>query len=96
MMKPYQYNWKMREIYELCLRSLKPGGYLALIIKDYYSGSLHELGYDSWLMLMDVGFVHQDWVRWKPPGTQFKADHTSRRRRVVDEHIIIVHRPIDC
>ena len=94
MMRPFQYNQKMREIYQLCLESLKPGGYLALIIKDYYSGELQELGYRSWQMLMRVGFVHQDWFRWMPPGTQFKADHRALGHRTVDdEHIIIVRRP---
>ena len=96
MMKPFEYSLKMRQIYGLCLQSLKPGGYLALIIKDYYSGQLHELGWRSWQTLLRVGFEHQDWFRWMPPGTQFKADHRKLGHRVVeDEHIIIVRRPLN-
>ena len=95
MMKPFEYSVKMRQIYSLCLQSLKPGGYLALIIKDYYSGTLQEIGWRAWQTLLRVGFEHQDWFRWMPPGTQFKADHRKLGHRVVeDEHIIIVRRPL--
>lgn len=95
MMKPFEYSLKMRQIYGLCLESLKPGGYLALIIKDYYSGTLQEIGWRAWQTLLRVGFQHQDWFRWMPPGTQFKADHRKLGHRVVeDEHIIIVRKPL--
>ncbi len=95
-LNPFKFNLKMGEIYRLCYQSLKPGGCLAVIIKDFYSGELHQLGMQSMQKLMQLGgFEYQNWFRWMPPGTR-SAYHKKMDHRVVeDEHIIMVRKPLD-
>ena len=91
----FYYNRLMRDIYDKCFKTLKPGGTLALIIKDRMEhGKIISLSGSAVRSLYAAGFVQQDWFRWKPPGQVFLQIHKLHGHKVMEyEELIIMVKP---
>ncbi len=88
----FMFAQEMRKLYKLSYDSLKPGGYLCIIIKDRIrAGIKDELGKAAFDAMRQVGFTPDIWERWAPPGSAFTKSHRFKGRRVIeDEHLIVM------
>lgn len=91
----FRFNIAMKQIYQKCLDSVRPGGFLALLIKDAMrQQKVTPLGWHHVQMLGKAGWEMDSWVQWDAPGMQFKDIHRAQGHKVVEgEHIIVMRRP---
>jgi DNA modification methylase len=93
----FMYNMKMTQMYQLCYQSIRPGGTLSVILKDYtLKGKRVYLS--DWLnkTCHAAGFELYAWFKRYSPGTGFLRLWKSRGLEVVeDEDIVVYRKPSD-
>jgi hypothetical protein len=86
---------EMAKVYDRCIKTLKPGGTMTLIVKDHMEKRKRvELSLGAFNACLRVGFKPKDWFKWKAPGSVYTSIYRARGWEVVeDEDIIIVQKP---
>jgi DNA modification methylase len=90
------YNQQMEKIYIKCFQTLRPGGTMTVIIKDFIKDQKRQF-ISNWVekVCLRAGFEMKDWFKWDAPGTFFHSMRKARGENVVDEEeIIIVRKPV--
>jgi len=91
----FMYSMMMGDIYGLAAQSIRPGGTLTIIIKDYIENGKRQY-ISKWVTTSCVkaGLELMDWFKWNAPGGPFLNIYRSRGWPVVeDEDIIIMRKP---
>lgn len=89
------YNQEMEKIYKLCLQSVRPGGTLSIIIKDYIEND-KRVFLSDWVVkvCLRMGWKQYDWYKWPALGSPYTRIYRAQGRNTVDdEDIIIFQRP---
>jgi hypothetical protein len=92
----FMYTQLMGEIYGLCAKSIRPGGTLTVIIKDYIENQKRQY-ISKWVSTscIKAGLELKDWFKWNAPGGPFLNIYRSRGWEVVeDEDIMVFRRPL--
>jgi hypothetical protein len=92
----FMYTQMMGDIYGLAAKSIRPGGTLTVIIKDYIENAKRQY-ISKWVTTSCVkaGLQLRDWYKWNAPGGPFLAIYRSRGwPTVTDEDILIFERPL--
>ncbi len=91
----FLYNMEMEKIYKLCLQSVRPGGKMAILIKDYIEKQ-QRVFLSDWVQrsCIKMGWEQSDWFKWDAPGGPFLAMYRSYGWETVDdEDLMIFRRP---
>ena len=91
-MKQFAFNRQMNLFYQYAFRALKPGGKIALVIKDRINkGQRIGYGVQHIKFATKAGFTLGDWHRREAIGQVFGHFNKSRGiRQIEDEHIILL------
>lgn len=89
----FLYNQAMERVYRLCYESLTPGGTLTIVIKDRIEKG-NRTYLSKWVdrVCKKMGFIQQDWFKWKTPGHGFTKIAASQGKDVVWDEDIIIYR----
>ncbi len=92
----FMWMQEMKKLYKLCLDALKPGGYVACIVKDRISkGVKEELGYRTLQDMQDMGYEVHAWERLFMAGSHYTKWHKSKGTEVIqEEHLIMMQKPL--
>lgn len=93
----FMYNMEMEKIYKLCYQSVKPGGTMTVVIKDYIEKG-ERVYLSNWVMkvCIKLGFEQMDWFKWPAPGSPFTNIYRSQGKLVVeDEDVLIFSKPYE-
>ena len=95
-MPEFMFRNNMKKVYELCFKNTKPGGYMAIIIKDKISkGEREELGLWCARTAIMAGWEVSDWFRSEHIGKLWGNFNLKRGiRQITDEHNIIFRKPL--
>ncbi len=94
-MKEFQFNRAMRQVYQACFKANKPGGYMALIIKDRMKDGI-RVGYGvrHVTMALQSGYEVFEWYQREAIGQIWGYFNRNKGiKGVEDEHIIIMRKP---
>lgn len=92
-LNPFVFKFEMQKVYKGIQQSLRPGGYMAVVIKDMMeAGSRKLLSVDTVRMANEEGFELVEWHKWLPPGSSFKQVARSKGKNTVDDEDIIIFR----
>jgi len=94
-MKEFQFNRAMKQVYAACFKANKPGGYMALIIKDRMKdGKRVGYGVHHTTMAIQAGYEVFKWFQREAIGQIWGYFNRNKGiQGVEDEHIIIMRRP---
>lgn len=87
----FLYNMEMEKIYKLLYQSVKVGGTISIIIKDYVEQG-KRVYLSDWVtkVCIRAGFSMTDWFKWEPKGTPYQALWKKKGVAVIaDEDILI-------
>ncbi len=92
----FMWMQEMKKVYKLCLQALKPGGFVACIVKDRISkGVKEEFGLRTMRDMQDIGFDVYDWQRLYMAGSHYTKWHQSQGTTVIkEEHLIMMQKPL--
>jgi len=81
---------EMQKVYRLLFESIKPGGYLALITRDFHQKERVYLTNDVLKDAARAGFELSQWLKWECPQSAFvNASKLKGGRAIEDEDIMI-------
>lgn len=91
----FMFNRAMKDVYFKCYQSLKPGGWMVIIIKDNIrNGTRVELSLQTVRICAELGFSPTEWYKHKHIGKLWGNYNRNRGTRTVeDEDIIMFRRP---
>lgn len=89
----FHYNQEMAKVYKLCYQSLKPGGSMAIIIKDNISNN-RRIYLSRWVEIVcgKIGFKLTDWFKREAAGSPFLQFRRAKGKITVDDEDIMVFR----
>lgn len=92
----FMFDRQMTRIYQLCFNLLKPGGYIAIIIKDqYHAGVRIEFGLMHMKLMSRAGFMPYEWHQREAIGALHGRRNIARGiKQVEDEHILMLRKPL--
>lgn len=87
----FMYNQTMEKIYKKCFDSIRPGGTMTVIIKDYIENQ-KRVYLSDWVIrtCIRIGFEQKDWFKWEALGGGFPALYRSMGLETVDDEDIMV------
>ena len=89
----FLYNQTMEKVYNLCAKSLNPGGTLTIILKDRIENQ-QRVQLTKWAgrVCERAGLNLEAWSKWKTPGIQFTAINKLHGLEVVEDEDIVTFR----
>jgi DNA modification methylase len=92
----FMFDRQMTKIYQLCFSVLKPGGYIAIIIKDQYRAGVRiEFGLMHMKLMSRAGFIPHEWYQREAIGQLHGRRNLARGiKQVEDEHILMLRKPL--
>lgn len=92
----FMFNRAMKEVYSKCHQSLKPGGWMAIIIKDNIRNNTRvELSLQTVRICAELGFSPTEWHKHKHIGKLWGNYNRNRGVMTVeDEDIILFRKPL--
>lgn len=91
----FMFNRAMKDVYSKCFQSLKPGGWMVIIIKDNIRNDTRvELSLQTVRICAELGFSPTEWYKHKHIGKLWGNYNRNRGVKTVeDEDIIMFRRP---
>lgn len=90
------YNMEMEKIYKLAYESVKPGGTMTIILKDYIEKG-KRVFLSDWALraCIRIGFEQYGWFKWPALGSPYTRIHRAQGKNTVDqEDIMIFQKPL--
>lgn len=99
LMNDFLWAEQMEKVYAKCLKTVKPGGTMTVIVKDHYekqkdgSRKRIQLSKAAWDACMRVGWQPKDWFKWLTLGSVYTRIYRARGWDTVsDEDVLILRR----
>lgn len=93
LLNAFMFGQQMRDIYKLCLESVRSGGTMTIIIQDFIrGGAVQEISDFAKHTCLKLGWqLDRHEQRWQP-GTPFKALQKKKGHKVTETEEIIIMR----